>query len=157
MDKTILYTFPAEADATEHTVLRLTIGTVTALGMAKYRRYLRESRSWMREQGADMESEEPLTPEQNELWDLCYRRSFMLASLKQVESGTCSPDEEMPSEWKPAELPATWQSMENFIDGDLPGILFNQWDAAAEDANPDTFFVSTTDEKKRKPGSVTVI
>jgi len=157
MEKTILYTLPTAADATAHTVLRLTVGVVTALGIARYRRLMRESTVWIDETfGEVADSEDERTPEAREANDATYRRCYMLATLKSVEVGTCSPEDDAPNEWKAGELPTEWQSIDGFLNG-VPGKLFSAWDTAAIDCNPDTFFIDLSDEKKRRPGSVTVI
>lgn len=157
MEKVILYTMPAAQDATEHTVLRLTVGVVNALGMARYRRLVREFSIWLRDAcGVDVDDEGAMSPEEGDLLDVGYRRGYMLGALKKIERGTCAPDDDVPTEWQPAKLPAEWETIEGFIE-QMPVTLFEQWDAAALTCNPDTFFVRLDDEKKRKPGGVTVI
>lgn len=161
MESKLLYTFPSPPDATEHRVLRLTVGTTTALGMARYRRLIRDASIWLNQKGigvqeADEDSEVvELPPEESDLQDAVFRRAYMLASLQKVEEGRCAPDAETPTEWKECELPKEWQTIEGFIDG-IDAKLITAWDIAALACNPETFFASM-DEKKRKPGSVIVI
>lgn len=157
-EKMVLYTFPTIPDAKEHRVLRLTIGIVTALGMARYRRLIREASLWIDERFGKEDSDAPeaeVSVERAELQDVIYHRAYMLASLKTVEEGTCAADAKMPTEWKHTELPKEWQTIEGFMN-DLDGKLFAEWDNIALMCNPETFFVSM-DEKKRMPGSVIVI
>lgn len=162
MDKHILFTLPSTSEDEEHTVLRLTVGPVTALGMARYRKYVREANAWLEARfgprlAADEEDDgdDDEQAERQLYTELVYPRAYMLACLKQVDTGTCAPAAPQPDTWQASELPAAWLTCDGFAT-QLPGALFAAWDAAVTEANPNVFWVNLSDPNARRPGGVIV-
>lgn len=161
MERHILYAIPDDEIGPDDAqpMLRLTIGIVSTLDFARYWRLRDETAEWVEATfGPRQEDEDgqplPRAQEVEDQVERAYRRCVMLVALKQVEKGDCAPGDEEPTTWQEAALPQEWEGIEAFC-SQIPWQLFDLWFALAVECNPDTFFRSS-DEKKRRPGSVYV-
>jgi hypothetical protein len=156
MQRIIEYTLPqAGPDAGETlTVLRLTIGPMSALQLARYRAELRRVDAWLREEQEIDLDDDALSDDALQVVLLARQYAYMVHTAHQVETATCAPDEE-PEAWTPGQLPDAWQGVEAFL-AHVPADLFLAWNEAAEACNRGLLW-GRDNEKKRRPGSVTVI
>ncbi|MCC6457279.1 MAG: hypothetical protein IT328_20160 [Caldilineaceae bacterium] len=159
-ERMIDYRLPADDDAAEHRVLRLTLSEMNTLQHARWMRLQRETTLWATETlGVADGDEEGVSEDDAEIADRrerAYRRAAMLGALKRTEIGTCAPDADEPETWQETDLPKEWQSVDGFID-EMPWQLFDLWLVLAAQCNPGAFFKEPeTEQKKRAPGQVSV-
>ena len=144
---------------TEH--IRITVGTCNVLEHARYGEYQREVWDWFKEKTGVSIDEVTDGQEFNidemtwKIMDVGMHRAYMLASLRRVEVMRASYGDE-DEDWKEAELPEEWQTIEGFAQN-VPAALFERWADAARRCNPGLFWVDMSDEGKGSgDASVTV-
>lgn len=153
----VYYTYPAEPDATEYRVLRLTVREATVRDMARYRLLMRRTTEWLDERfgplpdSTDDDTDAEMDSERMVYAEALYARCHMLATLAKLEEGKFAPDADEPDAWREIDLPDEWQDFEGWLT--LPGVLVDEWDVAVRQTNAN-LFVRGLEKKVLRPGGV---
>jgi hypothetical protein len=158
--RTVIWTTPpASADEAVEDY-RFTMGSCTTVDMGRYWSAMRAFEAWYeKENGQSYEaarssSDAELSSQALTTWLRAHNHAAIMASLQGMERRTRSTDESSASlatEWEPAEMPATWQSQQDF-EANAPYALIGALTETANAVNPGLWRALDDDEAKKKGG-----
>lgn len=160
--RTVFWTTPPATDAGAVEDYRFTMGSCTTVDMGRYWSAMRAFEAWYeKENGQSYEaarssSDAEVSSQALTTWLRAHNHAAIMASLQGLEWRTRSvATEENPgafaTDWTPAEVPATWQSQQDF-EANAPYALIGALTETANAVNPGLWRALDDDEAKKKGG-----